>query len=498
MIPFLIHELITSSECFVPDSFCVVDQDRIISRQTVESLSNLIYERIRSFPHRHTFSLMAIDNSALLVPALVAASKHQLVSVPVSPNTSAVRLGNIIDGVKARLAFTLSPTREFIDVLNNKRIQMIDIASIPTSHRAMAFAACGSEQGIDTDPAIGMLTSGTSGGGIKVACMSHNAIIGVSESIARYLAINSRDRILMLPPSSFDYGLYQIFIASVRGATIIIPPTNVRKYSGELRTFIEQFDISVLPFTPSVARLHMKFWRRSDTTMPSVRLITFTGSRFPNDLVNDLKVIFPNARVVPMYGITEAKRCTFLPEKFYPSKLPSVGIPIPNTRIRVVDSDGNECSAFQEGEVEICGRNIMNGYHDLDVSSSVKIIGLGLNRRLLTGDVGYTDNDGLLYLNGRRDDVVKINDHRVSLRNIESVMLTIEAITECAITFSDACGITAHIVSRCEVSDDDINNTVLTYFGEPVFIPRRIIRVSHIPLTEAGKIDYIKLSSELE
>jgi acyl-CoA synthetase (AMP-forming)/AMP-acid ligase II len=208
------------------------------------------------------------------------------------------------------------------------------------------------------------------------------------------------------------------------------------------------------------------------------------------------------------YGQTEAFRATSLRPEDYHSKPTSVGMPFTGVRVYVVNN-GSRCAAGEIGEIVHTGLGTMLGYlgqqgceHDSnrklrenpfygdDDPSPLAIF---------TGDLGYVDEEGYLYLAGRRDGMVKIMGNRVYPQEIMNEITNIPGVREVVVTSTpgkrEAALVAFVTVSRVDLSATGIQRTLRTRL--PAFmIPEEIVLVNHIPRTAHGKPDGQRLLQE--
>jgi acyl-CoA synthetase (AMP-forming)/AMP-acid ligase II len=138
----------------------------------------------------------------------------------------------------------------------------------------------------------------------------------------------------------------------------------------------------------------------------------------------------PDVPFYVMYGATEASaRLTYLDPSALESKLGSIGRPIPNVQIEVVREDGSRAAAGETGELVARGSNVSCGYWN-DPEETRARFSAGAYR---TGDLGYVDDEGYLFLVGRRHDMIKAGAHRVSPKEIEDVVNQHPAVQEVAV-----------------------------------------------------------------
>ena len=121
-----------------------------------------------------------------------------------------------------------------------------------------------------------------------------------------------------------------------------------------------------------------------------------------------------------MYGATEAtSRLSYLEPAMFSTKMGSIGKAIPGVTLKILDENGNELLDGQVGELVASGPNIMQGYWKDPEATAAVLTGQGYH----TGDYGYRDQDGFFFVTGRRDEMLKVGGHRVSLLEIEEVIL---------------------------------------------------------------------------
>jgi Acyl-CoA synthetases (AMP-forming)/AMP-acid ligases II len=131
-----------------------------------------------------------------------------------------------------------------------------------------------------------------------------------------------------------------------------------------------------------------------------------------------------------MYGSTEAApRLTYLDPDLLPSKLGSIGRAIPNVEVIIADENGHRLPPGTIGELAARGPNIMLGYWK-DEKSTAAVLRHGY---YFTGDLGYEDEDGCIFLTGRARDIIKTGGNRVSAKEIEDRVAEIREVAEVAV-----------------------------------------------------------------
>jgi len=167
----------------------------------------------------------------------------------------------------------------------------------------------------------------------------------------------------------------------------------------------------------------------------SIRYVTNTAAALPVKHIELLLDLFPDAQVFSMYGLTECKRCTYLPPEDIRRKMTSVGIAIPNTELWVIDEHDQKLGPNQVGQLVIRGATVMRGYWEKPEQTAKKLKPGPLPGEsvLYTGDLCKIDDDGYLYFVGRMDDVIKSRGEKVAPKEVENALVHIPGVKEVAV-----------------------------------------------------------------
>ncbi|GAA4222706.1 acyl-CoA synthetase (AMP-forming)/AMP-acid ligase II [Sagittula marina] len=280
--------------------------------------------------------------------------------------------------------------------------------------------------GYATGDDLGMVifTSGSSGRP-KGVMLSNTNIMTALRSIAAYLDMSARDRVLCIPPMFLDYGVYQVLFTLFSRSGLVLG-TGIRNPITILE-LIKTYQPTIIPVVPALASGLTRILNTFSQQLSGVRLVCNTGGHLAPATVQSLRRAFPGVAVVPMYGLTETKRALFLPAELVDSHEGSVGGPMPglDARVVVTAADGAllEAEDGQEGELYLRGSSVMQGYHAADAGAGARIVE-GRYRDdvwLATGDLFVRDADGCLYFRGRSKALVKQRGYCLYPRDIEAV-----------------------------------------------------------------------------
>lgn len=273
---------------------------------------------------------------------------------------------------------------------------------------------------VEVDPdqdALYMFTSGTTGDPRAVR-ITHRNIQANTTSILGYLGITSEDRMLVVLPFTYVFGLSLLHTHLRAGAAMVIQPTFV--FPQAVVDRMASARCTGFAGVPSTFGMLLRNSTFGSTALPSLRTIQQAGGRLAPALVEQMARAQPQARVFVMYGATEATaRLSYLPPEQVSLRPGSIGRGIPGVDLRVLDRDGVHVAPGEVGEIWASGANISPGYLDDPEATARKMPG-GMLR---TGDLAKVDEDGYIYVVDRVEDFIKSWGHRIASQDVESAAL---------------------------------------------------------------------------
>ena len=349
-----------------------------------------------------------VGNVREFVALLFGTLRCGAIFVPINPEMRPYHLRSVLADADPALVVTADE-----DVTTVAEVTGCVIAGL-AELRVAATAGPGSYPSPAADgesTALLIYTSGSTGAP-KAVVSPHRAVLFAAAAIAERLRYRDDDVILTAIPLAFDYGLYQIFLALLAGAQLVLtkPAGHVR-----LISTIHERGVTVIPVVPSLAELLVRLAARHPAVLP-VRLFTNTGAALTAPMIASLRARFPHASVVPMFGITECKRVSIAEYDGDLLRPGAVGRPLDGTELLITGDDGRPLAAGQVGEIVVRGPHVMSGYWRAPQLTAQRfrrdpVTGV---MSLHTGDYGRLDADGYLYFEGRRDDMFKRSGLRVS------------------------------------------------------------------------------------
>ncbi|MCG8696602.1 MAG: AMP-binding protein [Bacteroidales bacterium] len=367
--------------------------------------------------------LILSANNVFFITVYLAVLKSNNICVPLDSRIEPENLELIKKQTGAQVAF-VTP-----DVIRNQDLS--DVTVIVPEKLEEILAQPGKTHQVHTNPgdiAEIIFTSGSTGVP-KGVMLSHQNIVANTGSIVEYLHLSENDRMMVVLPFFYCYGLSLLHTHLRCGGSIIM--INSFIFLGTVIKALKDYNCSGFAGVPSHFQILLRKTQSfKDEKFPALRYVTQAGGKLPHVFIDEFKEAFPEVKFYVMYGQTEATaRLAYLRPSDYDRKKGSIGKAIPGVTLRVVDPEGKDVAPGETGEIIASGDNIMPGYLN-DEESTNKTI---RNGWLYTGDIGTIDEDGYIFLTARIKEILKVNGKRISPKEIEEVILHIPGIVDCTI-----------------------------------------------------------------
>lgn len=345
------------------------------------------------------------------------------VCVPLDPEIEKDNLEYIIEKSDAALCFMQSRIKEKCTGSNLKVITEKDYLEYITGKPGFKIP-----QNFDSErPAQIIFTSGSTGKP-KGVILSHKNLISNTASILNYLHLTENDIIEVVLPFFYCYGLSLLHTHLRVGGSMVL--NNSFILTGTVINDINKYKCTGFAGVPSHFQILLRTGVLKNSELPSLRYVTQAGGKLHNIFIEEFIKVSPEIDFFVMYGQTEATaRLSYLEPDLLKRKLGSIGKGIPGVELKVVNDSGDVVIPGEAGEIIARGDNIMTGYYkEPEMTNEVLKDGW-----LYTGDIGTTDSEGFIFLTARNKEFVKIAGNRVSLKEIEAVILSYPQIVDCYI-----------------------------------------------------------------
>jgi long-chain acyl-CoA synthetase len=513
----LVNHFLETSARRIPNKIALIcGEKRLTYNEINQAADKLAQALIKQGAVRQDRIIIFMDSSVEAVIALFAVLKAGCAFIIANSTMKAKKLGYIINDSgtciiiaqdnKARIVNAAIKDAAFLKNIiwcpgakekisnedsNHKGISvfswnslMNDSSSLEPEHTC---------RNIDLDIATIIYTSGSTGEP-KGVVSAHCNVVAAVRSITTYLENVEQDIILNTLPLSFDYGLYQVLMVFAFGGTVVLEKSFAFPF--KIIETIQKERVTGFPIVPTMLAILLQMENLAKFDFSSLRYISNTAAALPVAHIKKLRSMFPTVKVFSMYGLTECKRVSYLPPKYLESKPDSVGIPIPNEEVFIVDEAGKEVAPNEIGELVVRGANVMRGYWNaVDETAKTFRAGKRLGEILLyTGDLFRRDEQGFLYFVGRKDDMIKSKGERISPKEIENILCGIDGIAEAAVIGVPdeimGSAIKAFVIKHkdAQLTEKEVIN-YCTLNLEPFMVPKYLEFMETFQKTPSGKID---------
>lgn len=486
-----------------PDAVALIEARGTLTYGELDRLANrYAHLLIEAGVRRRDRVLLALESSGEWVGAYLGAMRAGAVVVPLAAGPRNDRLERVLADCTPRVSIVDAATAaDYGGVLSAAGPMFVQVrpgATAPAGTDLAAALERASDQPpglrlIDLDLAAIIYTSGSTGVPRGVM-LTHRNLVSNARSIVQYLGLTASDRVVCVLPFYYVYGLSLLHTHLAAGASIVLETRFA--FPSLALDAIQNHRATGFAGVPSTFALLMSRVNFSAYDLSSLRYVTQAGGPMPPQRILDWLEVLPGVPFYVMYGATEAgARLTYLPPEALRAKLGSVGRPIPNVDIVVVRDDGTEAEVGEVGELVARGSNIALGYWNAPDDSSERFDARGYR----TGDLGYKDPDGFLFLIGRRHDIIKAGAHRVGAREIEDVIATYPSVLEVAVIPAphEILGEAPVAIVSMRESDPQSADGIRRHCSAQLpshKVPVQVHVVPELPrLTGSGKIDKLEL-----
>lgn len=351
------------------------------------------------------------------------------------------------------------------------------------------FTGSGGEvRRIDQDLAEIVYTSGSTGKP-KGVMLSHLNIVSNVRSIAAYMQLTTDDRAMVILPFYYIFGKSILLSHFLAGASVVVDNRFI--FPNKVIETMAETEVTNFSGVPSTYSILLSRSNIREVHLPRLRMVTQAGGSMPVALQKEVAQVFAPAKLWVMYGATEAApRLSYLHPDHFETKLGSIGQPVDNVELLIMDDAGNVLPSDGKGEIVARGSNIMLGYWNDEEGTRQAL----QNGYYHTGDLGYKDADGFIFVVGRKNDIVKVKGFRVSTKEVEEKIFELDEVDEVAVIgVADAIlgeALKAYIVLKKEAGQVDKKMLLKRLRASlPDYkVPTEIELMESLPKNSYGKI----------
>jgi acyl-CoA synthetase (AMP-forming)/AMP-acid ligase II len=288
------------------------------------------------------------------------------------------------------------------------------------------------------DVTIIMFTAGTTGTP-KGVMLSHNSFTSYILANVEPVDMDTAEKNILTVPLHHIAGVQAVMAAVYGGRTLVLQ----RQFDEEgWMKLVQEEKVNRAMMVPTMLKRLMDRPAFKDYDLSSLQVITYGAAPMPLEVIKKAIVEFPNTRFINAFGQTEtASTITMLPPDAHDihegdpdyeqkmKRLGSIGKPLPDVEVRIVNEEGNDVSLGENGEIVARGDRLMKGYWNREEATKETLRG----GWLYTGDLGYWDDEGFIFLSGRAKDFLKRGGEMIAPEEVEQIIMSHPSVDEAAI-----------------------------------------------------------------
>jgi amino acid adenylation domain-containing protein len=427
-----------------------------------------------------------------MLAAVLGILKSGAAYIPLDPSFPDERLKFMAEDADLAMLVSTSDLASRFDVPRERQLLLDSDSTLIASHSGTPLAADSKLDARPEDPAYLIYTSGSTGQP-KGVVVPHRAVVNFLISMAREPGLSETDVLVAVTTLSFDISVLELYLPLIVGALVVIADRNEIIDGEALRSLLEKHESTTMQATPVTWRLLLEAgWSGRDNFKALVG-----GEPLPKDLAQQL--VANGIELWNMYGPTETTVWSTCARITDVSAGISIGTPINNTTIFILDERKNLCPVGVAGELFIGGDGVTNGYWQRPELTTDRFIddpyGFGISGKIYaTGDKARWLNGGTLEHLGRFDDQVKIRGFRIELGDIEANIVKYPDVQEAVVVPREFAPGDQRLVAFCKSSEtpehltSQLRRHLLLTLPE-YMVPAYFVPLEDLPRTQNGKLD---------
>ncbi|MDI5910032.1 amino acid adenylation domain-containing protein, partial [Streptomyces sp. 12257] len=442
---------------------------------------------------------LVLPRSAELLVALLAVLKTGAAYIPLDPEYPADRIAYVLDDTAPALLLADSSTLSGLPEGGPAQL-LIDAPETAAALDARSADALNdAERGgaFRGDlPAYILHTSGSTGRP-KGVVVPHAALTNFLTDMGRRFPLDESDNWLAVTTISFDIAGLELYLPLISGATVVLAPRRTVVDPAELISLLRRSGTTIMQATPSLWRTVLAEQTSRATGLPPLRVLV-GGEALPAELAPELYAL---GSATNLYGPTETTIWSTARELGEAEgHNPSIGRPIANTSVYVLDTALQPVPIGVTGDLYIAGGGLAHGYLDRPALTAERFtadpFGIPGTRMYRTGDLARWTADGELAFVGRADGQVKIRGHRIEPGEVEALLARHEDVPQAVVVArEDTPGdkrLVAYVVAGAGVAAVELPAVLRRFAADQLpeyMVPSAVVVLDAMPLTDNGKVD---------
>ncbi len=442
-------EFLTIANMIAPDKEAIVFEDTRLTYAELNERSNQLASRMQSWGvgSGDRVGIMQV-NCNEVIETYFAAAKLGAIFVPLSFRGRAEEIRHMVNASESKVVIAGSRYLGMVDELRSSLTTVehyVSLEGTADGWEPYEDALAGqptddiTAEVDDDDTTILMFTAGTTGLP-KGVMLTFGGVSSYSLSNVTPVDPDQVEKNILTVPLYHVAGMQAVISAIFGMRTLVIQ----RQFEAESwMKLVQDEKVSRAMMVPTMLKLLLEHPARANYDISSLDVLTYGAAPMPKEVIKRAIMELEDTQFINAFGQTEASATitALMPDdhnvkglseeerekKF--ERLSSIGKPLPGVEIRIVDEDGTDVSTNEQGEIIASGPQLMKGYWQQDDVTAETI----KNGWLFTGDLGYQDDEGYIFLTGRAKDFIKRAGEMISPEEVEQTLMSHPAVDEAAI-----------------------------------------------------------------
>jgi amino acid adenylation domain-containing protein len=477
----LAHELVEETAARTPDAIACVFEGAEISYAALNARANQLARRLRSTGvGRDALVGVCMERSIELLVAVLGVLKAGATYVPLDPGYPLERL-------------TYMASDAHMAALGHQRSTHLELplpaaATVYPDETAAESTDNLTSEASASSPAYVIYTSGSTGKP-KGVVVGQRSLANLLHSVAKVPGMQASDVVLAVTTLAFDIAISELILPLCVGAKIVLVSREVAADGASLLDVVQQHGVTWIDATPATYRLLLSAGFAGDSKITAI----CTGEALPRDLA--LELVDKVAALWNGYGPTETTVWSSFSRIQKPIERISIGRPVDNTHIHILDSERQPTPLGVPGEIYIAGQGLALGYLNRPELSAERFVQVAGQRMYRTGDLGRYLASGELECLGRTDTQIKLRGYRIELGEIENALGQHALVQQAAVIVREDRPGHPHLVAyltsppTAAAAASAALRTHLQQSLPDYMLPAAYVWLAQMPLTPSGKVD---------
>lgn len=478
-----IQSVLETSARLNPDAIALSWKDQQITYRQLLDLVTTMTHFLQSEGIAPNDTVVLIFQSTLsCIIAFLALARLNTRVIPLEPETTSYNLESIFEDIPfTAIVGERSKIVQVTQPFTNRDYSIIDVANLPESTGILS----GTVHAVTVSPDSVFLYHYTSGstGKPKAALHSQANLVKGGMIYKQTFRIHPEDRILLTVPLAHSFGMIGGLVASlVSGSRLVLIERFVPRTVMEI---LSKEKITILIASPLIYAVLARITLDTSPDLSKLRVCLSSGARLSPSVAEGFRNRY-GKMIFQVYGSTETGAITahYPRDGAWPES--SVGCPLKGVEVRIVDDNGHDLPPNKAGNILVMTSTMFTGYHGYEAT-----VGLIQNGWYITGDVGWVDSAGHLYLSGRKDTFINVGGKKVNPHEVEEVLLGHPMVKEALVYGKDAGTAGEQVQAALVLSGEVSVNELIQFCRERLAFyktPCQVKVVEVLPKTRLGKV----------